>query len=283
MRPLEFVGTDETQLTLEQYQVIEAAAITAVRKPLVGRLVMPRKELNNFGIQQIKTYTQTDMSAAVIGMAMVQGAADIVGLTPGTLNVPVIWKDFIIPYRDLESSRTTGVPLDTTFAVDSGRRVAEAEETLIWEGLKGFTGFMGVTGRLTEGSAGSWATAGNAYTDIKDAIAELENAGYSGRPTLLVTPNQKADLLVIFTNTGIPQLVQIRELCDVQTVHFFADDASALMVMPDPENFELQIGQNTIVHIAQREDMDVFCRTFEALIPQFKRATSICEITGITV
>jgi uncharacterized linocin/CFP29 family protein len=283
MKPLEFVGTDETQLTLEQYQLIEDAVITAVRKPLVGRTVMPIKELNNFGIQQIKTYTQTDMSAASIGMAMIQGSADVVGLTPGTLGVPAIWKDFMIPFRDLESSRTTGVALDTANAADAGRRVAELEELLIWEGTQGFIGFMGAVGRLTEASAGAWSTAGNAYTDVKDAIAELGNAGYSGKPTLVLTPNQMADLLVLFTNTGIPQLTQIRELCNPVVAYFFADDASALMVMPDPENFELKIGQNTVVRPTVRETGDVFVRTYEALIPQFKRTNSICEITGITV
>jgi uncharacterized linocin/CFP29 family protein len=283
MKSLEFVAMDESQLTLEQYQLIEEAVITAVRKPLVGRSVMPLKELNNVGIQQIKTYTQTDMSAASIGMAMIQGAADIVGLTPGFLPIPAIWKDFVIPFRDLESSRTTGVALDTTFASDAGRRVAELEELLIWEGTQGFVGFMGAVGRLTEASAGSWATAGNMYTDVKDAIAELGNAGFSGKPTLICTPNQYADSLVIFTNTGIPQLVQIRELCNPVVAHFFADDASALMVMPDPENFELKIGQNAVVRPTVRETGDVFCRVFEALIPQFKRTNSICEITGISV
>ena len=157
MQPLQFVGQDDVQLTTEQYQLIQDAVITAVRKPLVGRTVMPVRELGSFGIQQIKTYTQTDMSAASIGMAMVQGAADVIGLTPGALNVPAIWKDFVIPYRDLVSSRLMGIPLDTSNASDAGRRVAELEETLIWEGTQGFTGFMGVTGRLTEASAGAWS------------------------------------------------------------------------------------------------------------------------------
>jgi len=283
MQPLQFVGQDDVQLTTEQYQLIQDAVITAVRKPLVGRTVMPVRELGNFGIQQIKTYTQTDMSAAAIGMAMVQGAADVIGLTPGTLNIPAIWKDFVIPYRDLMSSQTTGIPLDTSNASDAGRRVADLEEKLIWEGAEGFTGFMGVTGRLTEASVATWSTPGNAYTDVKDAIAELGNAGYSGKPTLVCTPNQYADMLVLFTNTSIPQLTQIRELCNPLVSHFFTDDTSALMVMPDPENFELQIAQNVITHMVERETKDIFCRVYEALIPQFKRATSICEITGITV
>lgn len=283
MKPLPFVGTDEVQLTLEQYQLVESAVITAVQKPLVGRLVMPLQELNNFGIQQIKTYTQTEMGDAAIGMAMIQGAADIIGLTPGTLAIPAIWKDFVIPMRDLESSRTTGVPLDTTNAASAGRRIGELEETLIWEGIAGWVGFMGVVGRLTEASAGAWSTAANAYTDIKDALTELMNAGYKGRPTLVVTPNQWSDLLLHIGTTSDTVLQKLAALCNVEVAYYFADDASALMVMPDPENFQLKIGQNTVVKPTLRETGDLFVRSYEAVVPQFKRATSICEITGITV
>jgi uncharacterized linocin/CFP29 family protein len=283
MQPLQFVGLDQVQVTPEQYQLIQDAVIIAARKPLVGRLVMPIRELNDYGITQLKFYTQTDMTAAAIGMAAVQMNADVVGLTPGTLNIPVIWKDFEIFARDLAASQRQGIPLDTSFAADAGRRVAELEETLIWEGAGGFVGFMGVSGHLTEASAGAWSTAANSYTDIKDAVADLEAAGYSGRPTLIVTPAQKADMRLHIGTTSDTVLDKASELCDVITAHFFADNASALMVISDPENFELQIAQNVVTHQAQLPTGDWFFRVYEAVIPQFKRATSICEITGITV
>jgi uncharacterized linocin/CFP29 family protein len=283
MQPLQLVGQDEAQLTLEQYQLIEDAVITAARKPLIGRTVMPTRDLGNFGIQEIKSYTQTDMSEASIGMAMLQGNADVVGLTPGALEVPAIWKDFTVPYRDQLSSQRMGIPLDTTFASDAGRRVAELEELLIWEGAGGFVGFMGVVGRLPEASAGAWSTPANAYTDIKDSVADLEAAGYSGKPTLIVTPAQKADLRLHIGTTSDTVLEKTRDLCDLVTSHFFADNASALMVVPDPENFQLDIAQNIVTHPVVLPSQDLWCRVYEALIPKFKRANSIVEITGITV
>lgn len=283
MQPLQLVGTDQQQLTLEQYQLIQDAIVTAARKPLVGRLVMPITELNDYGITAIKYYEQTDMSEAAIGMAALQQNADVIGLTPKTLDIPVLWKDFLIPARDLASSQRLGIPLDTSLATDAGRRVAELEETLIWEGKEGFTGFMGVTGHLTKASVGAWSTAGNAYKDAKAAITELRKNGYGGRPTMVISPAQEGDLMELFTNTGIPQLEKIQTLCDVVTAYFFADDASALMVVPDKENFDLQIGQNIISHPAQLPTGDWFFRVYEAVRPQFKRAKSICETTGITV
>jgi uncharacterized linocin/CFP29 family protein len=283
MKSLQFVGTDELQLTEEQYTLVEQAIITAARKPLVGRTVMPTQDLGDFGILNIETYAQTDMSEAAIGMAAVQQNVDLVGLTPSNLGIPVLWKDFVIRARELASSRRLGIPLDTSNASDAGRRVSELEETLIWEGIQGFIGFMGVVGRLTEGSAGTWATAANAYADVKDAVADLEGAGYAGRPTLILTPAQKACMRAHIGTTSDTVLEKVMELCEVVTAHFFADNASALMVVPDPENFQLKIGQNLLTRPWELPGGDYFFRTIEALIPQFKRATSICEITGIAV
>ena len=147
MNSLQFIGQDQAELTLEQYQLIEDAVITAARKPLVGRTVAPIRELNNFGITELKVYTQSQMTGASIGMAMVQGAADVVGLTPGTLSIPAIWKDFTIYFRDMESSRRIGIPLDTSLASEAGRVVAETEEELIWEKAGPYNGFMNATGR----------------------------------------------------------------------------------------------------------------------------------------
>jgi len=283
MNSLPLVGLDQVQITPEQYQLIQEAIITAARKPLVGRQVMPIRELNDYGITEIKYWTQTDMNAAAIGMAALQGNADVVGLAPGTLGIPVLWKDFQIFARDLASSQRLGIPLDTSFASDAGRRVGELEETLIWEGVQGFVGFMGSSGHGTEASAGAWSTAANAYKDIMDTVADLETAGYSGRPTLIVTPAQKADMRLHIGTTSDTVLEKAQELCDVVTCHFFADNASALMVMPDPENFQLDIAQNLVTHPVMLPSQDLWCRVYEALIPKFKRANSIVEITGITV
>lgn len=281
MQPLQFVGLDQVGITPEQYQLIQEAVITAAHKPLVGRQVMPIKELNDFGIEQLKYYTQTGMTKAAIGMAMIQGNADVLGLTPGTLNIPVIWKDFQIFARDLAASQRLGIPLDTGLATDAARVVAELEEELIWEGREGFVGFMGAVGRQSHATTGTWKTSPNAYNDFAMAVAALEDAGYGGRYAMIVSPTQKSYLRLMFTGTGVSLLEKIQEEADVFTSYFFADNANALVVAPDPANFELEIGQNIVTHPAQLPTGDWFFRVYEAVIPQFKRPDSIFDITTI--
>jgi uncharacterized linocin/CFP29 family protein len=283
MQKLQFVGTDAQLLTTEQYQMILDEIVTAARKPLVGRTVMPLQD-HPWEVSEVKYYTQTDMNAAAIGMAMVQGNEDVVSLTGKTKSVPVIWKDFKIFARDLAASQRTGIPLDTSFASDAGRRVSELEEALIWEGAAGFEGFMGLTGRDTNASTGAWSTAGNAYIDVRETIAQLQGNGFMGPYTLIVSPAQYADLLILFASTGITQLTQIQALCRVAVSAFFADNANALLVDADKANFELRYSP-LYTHNALTQEGDYFFRVYEAALPFFKsgREKSVVDITGITV
>lgn len=283
MRPLHLVGTDESLLTEQQAKEIEQAVITAVEKPWVGRAVMPRKDYGDYGVREVEHYVETNMSAASIAMDPTDENADTVGLTPVTTKIPVLFKNFRIYERQLETSKRYGTPLDTSFASGAGRKLGQLEETLIWESALGYNGFMNVTGRLTEASAGAWSTAANAYTDIRDAVAELETAGYSGKPIAIVTPAQKADMRAHIGTTSDTVLEKASELATIVTAHYFADDASALVVMPDSENFDLIIAADPFTRAWVLPGGDLFYRVYEAVMPRFKRANSICEITGITV
>lgn len=287
MQQLEFVGADQQILTTEQYQLLLDDIAVAVRKPLVARTVMPTRP-HPWEISEIKRYQQTDMSKASIGMAMVQGAADILGITPKVKAVPVIWKDFQIYLRDLEASHRTGIPLDTSFAQEAGRRVAELEEELSWEGAQGFEGFMNLTGRQTEASAGAWSTVANAYQDVRDAIKDLNTQGYPPPYKLILDPAQIADLRAFVSGTAEPAINKVADLLggmqNIATAYFFADTQSAILCAPDPANFEL-LYSPVAVHSAPLPTGDWFFRVYEAVLPDFKpgREKSVVEITGITV
>jgi len=247
---------------------------------------MPLQE-QPWEVSEIKYYVQTDMAAASIGMAMVQGNQDIIQLTPTTQPVPVIWKDFFVYARDLAASQRFGLPLDVSMGTDAARRVAELEELLIWEGTQGFVGFMGLVGRDTNATIGTWATAGNAYIDIKDSIIQLQGHGFFGPYKLIVSPAQYGDLFLMMSATSpVSQLEKALALCSggVYSCPSFADNADALVVDANKTNFELRYSP-LAVHSAQTPEGDYFFRTYEAVVPWFKsgRALSVVDITGITV
>ena len=283
MQKLQFVGTDAQLLTTEQYQLILDEIVTSARKPLVGRQVMPLQE-HPWEVSELKYYAQTDMNAAAIGMAMVQGNQDVVSVTGKTKSVPVIWKDFKIYMRDLAASQRMGIPLDTSFASDAGRRVSELEETLIWQGTEGFEGFQGLTGRDTNASAGAWSTALNAYVDIRDSVAQLQGHGFGPPYAAIVGPAQYADMLAFIGTTSITALEKSQALARVYLSYFLANTTNALVVAVDKANFELRYSP-LYTHNAPTPEGDYFFRVYEAVVPFFKsgRELSVVDITGITV
>lgn len=109
--------------------------------------------------------------------------------------IPLICKGFRLNVRELNASRTTGRPLDTTIAADAARKVMEAVEKLCLLGTGAITygggtlyGAINYTNRVTGSLTGSWATTpANAKTDtlaMKQASLNINHFG----PWSLFTP-----------------------------------------------------------------------------------------------
>lgn len=86
---------------------------------------------NGMGKTVLQTQTQSDISEADVSMNGVRRTSSdrpVFELT--NLPLPIIHKDFDIYLRELEASRNSGSPLDTTTAELASRRVAEVVEKL---------------------------------------------------------------------------------------------------------------------------------------------------------
>ena len=104
--------------------------------------------------------------------------------------LPLIHKDYRYGDRELEKSRQTGEALDTTYAAEAGRQVAElVEDTILYGapdlmqttqngGQLGLKGLLNHGARETIAASGDWATGANARADLQSAINALRNAGY---------------------------------------------------------------------------------------------------------
>ena len=292
MQPLRRVGFDTGRLTDEEVQYIDARVVETVRPLLVGRRLFPVFSLPNAGFLTVKGYKRTDMSSAKISLYGQPGNKDRSEKTSFEITVPVIEKEFEIPWRAVEASRGQNVPIDVQEAENAARQVAEDEDLLLITGEHTGFGALGVeglataTGRNTT-AGGDWSA--NAFTYVNNAIAELEADGHYGPYALLVKPSWWRQIAAAYvTSTAVTIAEKVASLC---TVGVFRTDSlkssaggvdNALVVEPSQENFELVIGRDLEV----RKDQDVRgnyeCVAREVLAPRIKRATSICEITGLT-
>ena len=292
LKAMSRVGLNTAQLTDEERIYVDSRIVETVRPKLVGRRLFPVFTLPHAGFITVRGYKLTDMSEARISIHGQGKNKDRSEKEAFDVTVPTIHKEFALWWRDLEASRTNGLPLDTQDAENAARQVAEEEDKLLltgeYTGWKacGIEGLATATGRNTEASAGAWPA--NALSDLSDAIAELEADGHMGPFAAVLRSTWAAKLRALVTNTATKW---IEVIADLFKAGIYVSDSlytsagattSALVVEPGQDNFEMVIGRDLSLFTKQDEDMNLQCKVHEVVAPRIKRPTSICEITGLT-
>jgi len=283
---------DTAQLTDEERIYVDSRIVETVEPVMVGRRLFPVFTLPHAGFITVRGYKRTSMSAARISLHGQGKNVDRSEKEHFDITVPVLHKEFSLWWRDLEASRSNGLPLDTQEAEDAARQVAEEEDLLLltgqyagWKAL-GIEGLATATGRNTEASAGAWPA--NALTDLSDAIGKLEAANHMGPYAAVLRSSWAAKLRALVTNTATKWITVIQDLFKAGIYvsdNLYTSAAGVdigLVVEPSQENFEMVIGRDLSLFTKQDEDMNLQCKVHEVVAPRIKRPKSICEITGLT-
>lgn len=293
MRPLRQVGLATALLTDEEIEFIDTKIVETVRPILIGRTLFPIAPLGHAGYRTVKFYTQNDMSAAVIDMEGQQESLDKADLTLHSVTVPVLHKETLLFWRDLEMKRQNGQPLDVTQAKNAARQVAEEEDMLLISGH--YTGFnaLGIEGLST--STGRNTTAGgdwsaNYLTYVSAAITELETDGHYGPYKLILTPTWRQQLRVMISGVDKWAFQAVGDLIGgVENIlvspNLYASDGgvdSVLLVEPGEDNFDLVVGEDMHTINFVERNKNIWLQVREVVAPRIKRPTAICEITGLT-
>lgn len=293
MRSLRRVGLATATLTDEEIIYIDKKIVETVRPILIARSLFPVSPMGHAGYRIAYYYTQGDMSAAMIDMDGQAESQDRAVLTRKSVTVPVIHKETMLFWRDLEMTRAQGTPLDVSQAKNAARQVAEEEDKLLisgqYTGFKalGIEGLATATGRNTT-AGGDWSA--NYLTYVSAAITELETDGHYGPYKLVLTPSWRQQLRVLITNTEKWAFQAVGDLIGgveniLVTPSLYAADGgvdSVLLVEPGIDNFDLLIGEDTHAINHTERNKNIWLQVREVVTPRIKRAASICEITDLT-
>lgn len=293
MDPLTLVGREQAPLVEEEWRLLDEAVVKAATPVLVGRRVLPVKQLAGVGVMTVDWDEISELSEALISMYGETPAEDIILYTRKSLIVPILHKDFRIHWRDLEASRRFRTALDTANAEAAALVVATLEDELILSGeisgkpRLGIEGLTTATGRNTV-SGHDWGTSPNAVSDVTDAMEALLTDNFPAPYDLIVQPWMFMDAHSFIANTGIMQIEKIRELIGGNiyvTPNIKTSDAgtdSAILMKSGAENADLCVAQDLKTFYLQLKDMNHFFKCYEAVVPRIKRPKAICEITVIT-
>jgi uncharacterized linocin/CFP29 family protein len=150
-----------------------------------------RRIPNGLGKTMLEYQKITDMDPAIVSLdGITRSENDRVEFLNAGLPLPITHKDFYINLRTLLASRTSGEPLDATYARLASRKVAEETERMLFRGGKQFLGLTiyGYTNfpqrnTMAYGTGGAWTgtkTGEQITADVNSAIALLEGDRFYG-------------------------------------------------------------------------------------------------------
>jgi uncharacterized linocin/CFP29 family protein len=216
-----------------------------------------------------------------------QGAIDLLGNEEGEalttarrqfLPLPLLYKDFWLHWRDLESTRQLGVPLDVGKAAAAAAGTARAEDRLVFDGDPALE-LPGL--RTVEGSISlpmrDWAGMGNAFADVVDGGRALIQGGFTGPFALAVSPRLYADLNRIFDDTGVLELEQVEKLAR-RGVYPTAvlPEPSALLVDSGAQNMDLAVGLDLSTAYVESSNLNHHLRVLESLVLRIRQPGAVC-------
>jgi uncharacterized linocin/CFP29 family protein len=275
----DFLQRDQAPLTSGQWAALDQAVVQTAQAALVGRRFMSLVGPFGAGVEAVPTDTLAGAQAAAVDL-LGNGEGEIVGVERRRyMALPLIYKDFWVHWRDLESNRQLGLPLDTSKAAGAASACAQAEDRLVFEGhpALGIFGLRTVPERQIR-RIGDWAQAGQAFADVVEGVRLLTSQGYTGPYALAVSPRLYAELHRIFDNTGVLEIEQVEKLARRGVYPTSAlPEAAALLVDSGPQNVDVAIGVDLSTAFVESTNLNYRLRTLESLAPRIHRPAAICS------
>ncbi|ASS77091.1 bacteriocin [Tumebacillus algifaecis] len=264
-------GDDEERLL---HELIQAA-----RRQLVGRRFIEIYGPLGAGVQGVpaESYEQQAELAEVDQLGEEENEAFGTGVRR-QLTIPILYKDFILHWRDIELARQLETQIDFSAGAGAAAVVAAKEDDLIFNGNQALDieGLVNARGRLTH-LIEDWAEHGRPYADVVQMTTKLVEAGQYGPYAMVVHPVLYAKMLRVHQGTNVLEIEHIRELVTAGVFQSpVLQENSGLLVSVGRQNFDLAISEDLNVSYLGAERMNHPFRVYECLVPRIKRPSAIC-------
>lgn len=271
---------DDAPLTPEEWANIDETVTRVARSRLVGRRFISVFGPLGAGVQCVHQDTFAGADEGGISLLGEEDIHPVHAEARKFMSVPLIFKDFWIYWRDIETSRNFGMPLDTSAAAGAANFVAEKEDDFILNGNDklGFEGLMNAKWRNTV-ALEDWDESGAAFANVVEATKKLIASGYYGPFAMVVSPGMFARMQRVYDNSGVLEINQVREIVTAGVFQTpVLKDRDAVVVSIGPQNFDLAIAQDIVTAYMGPDKMNHPFRVLEALVLRIKRPEAICTL-----
>lgn len=278
-------------LRYDEYKAIDTAVQKIAQQRLVAAADLQSRGLtyplsNAMGTMVLQWETQSGFEAAEMDMSAVKTSAeDRVTFEPNYLPIPITHKSFSISARELDASRRTGEPLNTSNAEAAARVVAEKIEDTILTGASTFAfgggtlyGYADYTNRSTVSLSTNWDASATSGEDILDDVLSLISAAHTDRhygPYIIYVPTAYGVILDDDFKTNSDRTIRERILAiDSISAIRTADRLTAnnvLLVEMTPDTVKLVNGMNiTTVQWEELGGLQLKFKIMAIMVPWIK-------------
>lgn len=276
----DFLGHAENPLREDEWSRLNETVIQVARRSLVGRRILDIYGPLGAGVQTVPHDEYTGVTSGAVDIVGEQETASVFTDARKFKTIPIIYKDFLLHWRDIEAARLHNMPLDVSAAAGAAALCAQQEDELIFYGdpKLGHEGLMNATGRLAV-PLGDWTASGAGYLAIVEATRRLNEAGHYGPYAVILSPRLFSQLHRIFEKTGVLEIETIRQLASdgvFQSNRLRGD--SGVVVSTGRENMDLAVAMDMVAAYLGASRMNHPFRVLESLILRIKHPDSICTL-----
>ncbi|WP_026673816.1 family 1 encapsulin nanocompartment shell protein [Alkalihalobacterium bogoriense] len=269
----------DAPLNEKQWNELDATVIESARRQLVGRRFIDLYGPLGEGVQ---TVTNDIYENQELGNISYHGESTELSSPTRRVNlsVPLLYKDFMLYWRDLQYAKALDNPIDFSAAAHAAQQCALLEDDLIFNGSKEFDlpGVLNVKGKLTH-LRSDWMTSGNAFSDVVEARNKLLRMGHTGPYALVLSPELYALLHRVHQGTNVLEIEHVRELMTAGVFQSpMIKGKRGVIVDAGKQNLDLAIGQDFETAFIDDENMNHVFRVYESAVLRIKRPSAICTL-----
>lgn len=268
---MDFLSRESAPFSGELWNQIDETVVSAARRTLIGRRFINIYGPLGAGTLSVPVDDPTRTNSAEEDGSLIKTG----GRTYKEL--PLIYKDFTLYWRDMENVLGNGWPLDLSAVAEAAVQCARQEDKLIFFGNKAF----GYDGLFTASGSShikrsDWTSGENPFSDISKGIELLIGKGVWGRMALTLSPNLYTQLNRIQPGTGKTELERVSALLDGNVFHTPSLGADkAVLVCAEAQYMDLAVGQDFTTAYLELKELNHSLRILETLLPRVKRSDAI--------
>lgn len=193
-----------------------------------------------------------------------------------SVELPQLYEDFTLLWRDIENNEKNKMPLDLSVASSAAQNLANREDKLIFYGDE----FLGVEGILNSKGVqklklSDWSAGENPYKDIVKAINMIMEKGIVGKIVLCLSRGLYFDLQRIQQGTGMTEAQRISSMIGNLFNVSVIKDKKATVICAESQYIDLAIGVDMATAYLEQKDLNHSFRIMETVLPRIKEPNAI--------